>query len=753
MTSETQMRAAIRVLIRQQATWLDQSQALLAAAESRVRAVLSHLHTADSARMGRLVANVDACRQSMARLIVDARDDVDGTFAREIFALHDLVHRMHYGSGVPPRSPWGLVTQKYGGRVPPAQRAARAACQEILPSYPGYLGTFNTCTPGGDDVDLRICFASLDGIPVDEIRAKFQDHMQARGIGDELEIFFMTNREFDQGIQDPVGLSDIAEMLYDGFDPHRQPTRLADASVVTFYIYSTMQELHVNVDGGPLGSPQNTLDRLTLTREGATDWAHHYTGCFVHDYLTHQRDGLAVDLYQKRLAKFFTRVTLGSTLAQLTRPQLAHMKTDLVDAMQLADASHSTDALMSAALLRNQDTRILLDSRTRELLDTSGRIRSGDTANIPRDFAESAEELLFCHAFEQGIDRRLDAGERPDVLTDFALAALVRDVGNRTRYLDGDRILTQGEAGMHVVHIPLKTHAGQDNGDVDVLVTDLEAKTIARYSRTAGRVIGEAAVFGYPRSATVTAKGDVEGFVIDAQFLRDTLADPDLHEQLRQPVLESREARRLDVLLRYLARESGILVRHALPYTIADRNSSETVLGANPLARYNLGQKFHDVLQLYATPAASLGTGEGNERPVTRVATGPSQKRLLFKKGQRSDRLYAKTGGNVEIHVGDDHEVLTPHRGEFFGESSILGLAPIGTAYLLEQSEVLSVDSRWFMRFTQSRQPINDVPVPAELRDVLPVHLLYHLAAEGYDRVRRRLGHQQSRRPGPPKNS
>ena len=604
------------------------------------------------------------------------------------------------------------------------ERIAQTACQEILTAVPGYQGTFSFGTPGGNDLDLRLCFADIDEATQDEVRSQLVERLRADGVDIDLDIFFMTGQEFQDGIRDLVELGSIEQHLEDGFDPHDSPVAVGDMSMFSLYIFSTMRALHLNPEAGDFGSPEDSLDRLVLTPDGAIGWMHYYTGCFLHEYL--QQDPDTQSKYIERLAKFSSRVVGGSTLAQLELPQLAAIKPELIGAIHAADATTSTDATMSEVLLTNPDTVVLLNTNSQDLLRAAGAIRSGNREALPPNFIQLAEVELFYAAFQQGIHRRTAEGAEMDSLTAYALGELIRQLGTPETYQPGDQIMRQGDPSHDLFYIPLKTADRDGNGGVSITVLGPDEQEAASYTRKVG-VLGEGALFGLPRSATVRATEPTEMYRIDAQIIRDLLTDPNIHAQLQQPLPETLDARRVDILMRHLAIQAGIFTRQTLPYTsLAAREIAERNLGQNPLALYNLGMRFHDTLQMFA------GTPEAGETgPVATIATSAAQTQTVFQAGQNTDRLYVVSEGTVQIPL-QNGETITLQPGEFFGESSILGLPTTGTAILSENSQALSVDVAWFKRFTQSRQPIQGT-------DILPVHLLYHLAAEGYDRVRRRL--------------
>jgi CRP-like cAMP-binding protein len=616
----------------------------------------------------------------------------------------------------------------------PNEQIAQEVCRDVLQEIPGYQATFSFGTPGGNDLDLRLCFADLTIVRQDDIREQLVEQLRLGGVDVEAELLFMSADEFVNGIRDLVELGDVSERLRDGFDPHEGQTAVGDTSMFSLYIFSTMRMLHRSQEACSFGSPDEALDRLTLTRDGAVGWMHFYTGAFLHAYL-HRLGGNGDKMapYQERLAKFTARVACGNTLARVEPESKLNMtfKPEFIKAIRRSDAQHSTDAEMTNALLQNPDSFVLLDAESQAILQIASEIRNGNITGVELDFISAAEAELFYRAFEQGIDKRPEAAENADPLTSYALGELTRDLGHVEYYEPGAKLMVQGAPGKEVIYLPLKTQSGRDNAVVNVTVSRVDGNIAAEYARTPGRVVGEAAIFGLPRSATVTAQKRLEAYVIGADTIQKLLADDELHQQLQQPTLRTRDARRLDVLLRYFAREAAIFTRQTLPYTsLGSREDAQELLGRNPLARYNLDYSFHSVLQHCAWSEAYL--------QVVSVRAENGDPRVLFEAGHSNNQLYVVSEGLVQIPL-QNGEAITLQPGEYFGESSLLNMTTTGSAILNAGGVVLAVDAQWFKRFTQSRQIIQGLELPEALRDVLPVHLLYHLAAEGYERVRRRL--------------
>jgi CRP-like cAMP-binding protein len=247
--------------------------------------------------------------------------------------------------------------------------------------------------------------------------------------------------------------------------------------------------------------------------------------------------------------------------------------------------------------------------------------------------------------------------------------------------------------------------------------------------------VGEGPIFGIQyRSGTVTALGDATQIVkIDAQTMQLLLTDREIFDQLQNPILQTPEARTVDVLLQYFARESGRFVKETLPYTtLASRGEADALHQQNPLDQYNLGNNFHAILARYASdqPDAS----------VSSISTQSYEARL-FEQGQENKKLYVVSEGTVKICL-ETGEKVTLEQGEIFGESALLGTPTTGSATLSENGGVIAIDASWFQKFTQTRQPLENLPANLQERNLLPRHLLYHLAYVGYDRVRRRLATQ-----------
>lgn len=613
----------------------------------------------------------------------------------------------------------------------PDEQIASSVCGEMLETVSGYQGTYSFGTPGGNDLDLRLCFTDLDSVAQEDIRARVLGRLHAEGVGVDVDLLFMSSEEFINGIRDLVELGDVTERLRDGFDPHQRQAAVGDTSMFSLYIFSTMRTLHRSHTASTSDSPDTALNNLTLTRNGAIGWMHFYVGCFLHEYLRgfDSEDRLAV--YKERLAKFTARVILGNVLARLEPESLLDddLKWSLIDAIRRANAQSTTDAEMINVLLESPYTQALLGNESQHILRIASEVRNGDMEAMPTNLIPNLEAEVFYSAFEQGSDRRQERGEDADTLTSYALGELVCDLGHVVSYAQRASMVRQNTPGNDVMYIPLKLQDGRDNAGVNIRVVDHTGNIVAEALRTPGRVVGEGAIFGLQRSATVTAAGHVEVYTIAVERIRTLLADPSVFDELQQSLLETREARRVDTLLRYLAREAILFTRGTLPYTTtALTEVTQEILGSNPLATYHLGQQFQATLACLAT---------SDEYPDV-AEIGTDKKDLpIFEAGQLNDRLYAVTEGAVQIVLQND-EALRMHPGDYFGESSLLGMPTTGSATLMAGS-VVAVNSQWFKRFTQSRQLIRGADLPDDLRNVRPVHLLYHLAAEGYDRVRRRL--------------
>lgn len=695
------------------------------------------LRLADEARTGLPGGLLSAKSEALLVALRACRGQILTAIDKEIAALQSIMDTVPAAVRPAVARPLPAPERLRPGQNP--EQAVRSVCEEVLAGLSGYVGAFGFGTPGGADVDIRLCFDTLDGVSQDDITAEFRRRLP----GVELDLLFMTVTEFEAGIRDLIEDGAVEDRLLDGFDPHVRQAAVGDTSMFSAYIFATMKTLHVS-GSAELGDPAaEALDRLTLTRDGAVGWSHFYAGCFIHEYLAQQRGDRAPEAYLDRIAKFFSRVTLGATLAALDPAELAEMKDPLVAAIRSADGPSSTDAELNAVILTDPRTRRRLDSTSVRLLGVCSRIRDGSIVYMPPTTIARLEEMLFYNAYQQGIERRSQGHVAADPLVSYALGDLMRDVGRRVTFRAGDELTRQGVIGSEVIYLPLKTSAGQSNPSVRVRVQRSGKKATTSYPRRPGRIIGESAIFGLERSATVTADGDVEAVVVDAGVIRDMLSDSDLREELQRPVLRSRDARRLDVLLRHFAVRSAMLVRQTapdMPYADGD-----VVPGHNPFAAFHLGPAFHDVLRARAHERVEGRAGKPLHRsahPVVRLSAEPTRALSLMTPSRGADRLYVVSEGTATIELRGRGGVVSRGRGEYFGESSLLGLRPSGAVHLSPGGEVLSIHPDWFMRFTQSRQPIAGVESPLE--GILPVHLLYHLAAENHDRLRRQLAMQHN---------
>lgn len=679
---------------------------------------------------------VDRACAELTAVVQQSIADIDMTIVREAQALR---RRVHDGP-----EPEVAATGSRGSAAGPAttphvEQVAREVCADVLTGLPGYRWTVSFFTQGGDDLDLRVYLDDPHAVDQQDVVTRFERELRRRGVDTELDMWFASPDEFDHGFEDPAEFLAVESVLRDGFDPHQLQVALRDTSVLSMYAFATMRVLHVRPDVEPR-DPAAFVDRLVLTRDGAVSWMHWFTGCFLHDYLGFKREEISAERYRARLAKFVSRVAAGSTLAQLDRSQRAHLKPALVAAIRAADAEHSIDELVSAALMRDADAGALLDPKTRELLRIAGRIRSGDTASIPDDFVDGAEAALFYAAFNQGTDLRQQPGERPDPLTSYALGALAATRGHTEVVARGSRLTVQGELGTRLHYLPIKARDGSDNPGVTAIVTDYDGTVVASERRSSGGVVGgDEALLGAFYRATVVAENDLESLTLDAREVHSLLSDPDLHAQLKLPVPVLPEARLLDVFLRYYSRATSLALRESTSYTeVADPGFTRAVVSPTPLAAFDLGDGFRDVLSLFAQPGSD---GSGAPVVVERVAAD----RPLFDQSRPAGRFYVMVRGNARIILDGASGGVDRGAGEFFGESSILGLPPSGAAVLAGGSEVLAVDPRWFLRFTQSRQPIRGARVPPPLQGILPVHLLYHMAARNHDKLRAHVaGHLYS---------
>lgn len=728
VTSDDALRQALATLTRTRTLAVDSLTRL----DTAVRSVLGSV-AAGSGAPGSAVGIQDHVAAHLAvieRRVSTCREQVVAALDGEITRVADCLPRdgVDRRSGGPGTHVQADQDEPDGSATTPAERIAAAVGAELAARHPGYVCMVAFGTPGGHDLDLRLFFENLDDVDEDAVRALLADRLRDDGVEVEADIWFNERRDFDDGLADARTFGPVETLLRDGFDPQRIQAAIGDTSLITMYAFATMRLLHRNPAAPDVPSPGTAVDRLVLTHDGAVAWTHWFTGTFLHEYVQYRRGERMPEEYRERLAKLLCRTSIGSTLAQLRPWQLQVVKSDLVAAIRRADRAHSTDELMCAALTRHPLTAPLIDSDTRGLLEVAGQIRSGRTSAVPEDFVDDAEAALFYSASRQGWERRQPPGGRIDPLTGYALGSLSRAYGTRRLIRRGEPLVVQGAEGSELIHIPITASSGAPNADVSIEIRDMRGGLVAYHHRRAGGVIGHYALLGTPRSATVIAEGDIEAYVLPAEVVGSMLTDPDIQAELRMPVLESAEARSMDVLLRYLSREVAIFLRQSTAYTYLSTDQlSQSGVQPNPLQGFDLGHRFYDVLRAEAVP---WQPGEPARPPVALERVDPGHDRTIFDVGDRNPRLYVVSDRSVRIAMRNGAGFVVRKPGDFFGESSLLKQGASGRAVAEADGEVLSIDPEWFERFTQSRQPI---------RDVLPVELRYHIAAQHYERARMHL--------------
>lgn len=728
MAADDGLRRALATVTRTRRLWTDSLADFRTAADHALGPLLtdaswplpSGLQRRAAAQLADLASAVTTCRDRGVDVLDIEITDLADALARAVLqgAASPPAVRAHAGPDVTEVS----ATDQ-------AERVAAVVGAELAARYASYVCIVAFGTPGGHDLDLRVFFESLDEVDRDAVQALIVERLDDLGVDTEIDLWFNERRDLDEGMADERAFGPVESLLREGFDLQRIKAAVGDMSLITMYTFATMRVLHSNPSVAAAPSPRTVLDRLVLTRDGAVAWTHWFTGSFLHEYVKYRQGARTQAEYTERLAKDLCRATIGSTLAQLRPWQLQVVKRALVTAIQQADATHSTDELMCAALTRHALTADLIDSTTRRLLDVAGRLRSGRDVVIPADFVDEAEAALFYVASRQGAERRQAAGGRVDPLTGHALGGISRRYGTRRIFRAGDPLVVQGAVGRELIYIPIMKSSGVPNADVSITVRDMRGGLVAHHQRNAGNVIGHYALLGTPRSATVIADGDIEAFVLPAGVVGEMLTDPALQAELRRPVLESPEARSLDVLLRYLSREVSVFLRESTAYTFLSSDQlRQGHVAANPLRGFDLGHRFYDALRAEAIP---WQPGEPARPPVALERVDPRRDRTIFDVDDRTDRLYVVADdSSVRIAMRDGAGYVVRGPGDFFGESSMLKQGASGRAVAEADSEVLSVDPEWFERFTQSRRPVNDL---------LPVELQYHLAAAHYERARMHL--------------
>jgi len=120
----------------------------------------------------------------------------------------------HNTSPISPSSP----EQHAVPLLSPEEQAAYSVCEEYLDTLPGYQGAYSFGTPGGNDLDLRLCFENDRQIDQREISTSFIGTLRSLGVDKDVDLLFMSGSEFQSGIRDLEELGDVEDRLKDGFD-------------------------------------------------------------------------------------------------------------------------------------------------------------------------------------------------------------------------------------------------------------------------------------------------------------------------------------------------------------------------------------------------------------------------------------------------------------------------------------------------------------------------------------------------------
>ena len=607
-------------------------------------------------------------------------------------------------------------------------------CKELLHRCNGYLAAFSFGTQNGDDFDVRLCFQDTSQIDKKSIVQTMLSALHNRGVDCEIDLILMDIGEFKAGIRDLQESGNVEERLIDGFNPHTHPGAVGDTSLFSRFIFSSMRLLDATEEYETFlaDSPDTALQNIPVTSEGAIGWSHFYTGCFLDIYLRHPREARASNArYNDRIAKFFSRIMLGSILAQLSAETLERISPLLTDAIRSAGRNQSIDAALSSLLAENSVTERLLDAESRQLLSMAAKVRNNER-NMNDKTLSAMEARLFYEAFHQGAHRRkITLGTDP--LAAYALTDLLEDISETHILPPFTQLAKQGAIAKGLYYIPFKDKQGRANPQLLIQESHAEGSVHRTFKRPPGRVIGEAALFNIPSSASVFVDGasnqTAEVYFLNVESLHSLLNDTNVRQQLRQPLLKTRAARRLDVLLRYFAYEAGLFMRGVLSYTTLPRleDLSQATI-RNPFRYYDLGMDFHDTLHRIAMRYS----GFENEPPIILIHNQTRKDSILFEVESVNPYLYVVSKGKVHLRMRTKEEI-TRQMGEYFGESSFLGLRTSGTAILPSGASVLRIRADWFIHLTQSRQ------VLSETDQISPVQLLYHMAAVGYGRIYGRL--------------
>lgn len=170
------------------------------------------------------------------------------------------------------------------------------------------------------------------------------------------------------------------------------------------------------------------------------------------------------------------------------------------------------------------------------------------------------------------------------IVTDAGISPALRalaDSGERRHYARRTRFISEGDEGK-AIYIILA-------GEVKVFTSDLDGKEFLYGTYGPGTILGEMALDGQARSASVTALSDVQCAVVPVEVLRQRVSDdPAFALELIQTLIQ--RSRNTTTYARRLALDSAYQRLAALLNELAVEQGEVRVV-AEPLSQQAIGER------------------------------------------------------------------------------------------------------------------------------------------------------------------
>lgn len=170
------------------------------------------------------------------------------------------------------------------------------------------------------------------------------------------------------------------------------------------------------------------------------------------------------------------------------------------------------------------------------------------------------------------------------IVTDAGISPALRalaDSGERRHYARRTRFISEGDEG-RAIYIMLA-------GEVKVFTSDLDGKEFLFGTYGPGTILGEMALDGQARSASVTALSDVQCAVVPVEVLRQRVSeDPAFALELIQTLIQ--RSRNTTTYARRLALDSAYQRLAALLNELAVEQGEVRVV-AEPLSQQAIGER------------------------------------------------------------------------------------------------------------------------------------------------------------------